>query len=160
MKTILVTCTLGLGLSSAAVFARTVTADGVSKVSDSPALMGLFGVLSDVAKDGQPVEFFGWTEEEAVPTPVADCKSVERHDAEDYLTSLVSKMDWATYAESIHISTHLVPALGDLRTLLGTDQLERCDWTIQPEDQLIKFTRFRNTATGYDIAFTQGFQAS
>ena len=134
--------------------------DAMEKVADSKALMGLFSVMTGVTRDGRPVEFFGWTELESTPATDAACAPAVRSDAEHYLTSLIEELDWATHEESVDMTTHLVPALSDLREILDSDQLERCDWSAQPEQQRIKFTRFKNTATGYQITFTQGFRAS
>ena len=132
----------------------------MEKVTDSKSLLNLFTTLTEITQDGRPIEFFGWTEKEAVPPGDAACAPAVRADAERYLTTLVADIDWASAAEANHIATHLVPALSDFREILDNDQLERCDWTTQPEEQRIQFTRFKNTGTSYEITFTQGFKAN
>ena len=147
-------------LTGSLAIAEASRLDRLEKIEDSKALMSLFSIMTDITRDGRPIEFFGWTEKEAVRTADATCAPATRSDAEHYLTNLIEQLSWASWDESVHMSTHLVPALADLREILANDQLERCDWAIQPEEQLIKFTRFRNTGTGYQLAFTQGFRTT
>ncbi len=142
-----------------AVLAGTLAqASGLDSVTQSPPLTRLLSTMSKIADDGPGLSYFGWDEADSAMPDQAICKGVVRSEAVNYLKGLIKEMDWATTSQVQLLESNIQAGMNDFRTILGSHEIQRCDWEFSEPYTYTKVVRFNNRVSGYQITFSEGYE--
>lgn len=127
-------------------------------VTDSDPLSTLLTVMAEIASDGPSLCYFGWTESTVEIPRNAVCTPTDRAETLQHLKNLTDEMEWANESQKFQIKENRERALKDFSVILTRDLIARCEWQISEQMTVTKFTRFKNTLSGYEITFSQGYE--